>query len=147
MTAFSFPPAEERFWARVEPIESGCWNYNAARNRDGYTRILADGKRVGTHRYAYDLLVGPIPDGLVIDHLCRNPWCVNPDHLEPVTQRINVLRGTAPAAANARSTHCSNGHEFSATNTYMNGNHRQCRICTYNSHRRAIDRRRQEIAA
>ena len=104
--------------------------------RTGYG-CFNDGTRLtGAHRFAYELLVGPIPSDLHIDHLCRNPSCVNAagGHLEPVTQRENTLRGTGPAAVNATLTHCKNGHEFTEENTYIktgrNGKKmRECRAC------------------
>jgi hypothetical protein len=82
------------------------------------------------HRVSYEAFKGPIPDGLTIDHLCRNRACVNPEHLEPVTMRVNCLRGESPAAVHARKTHCPKGHEYSAENTYRHkGNHRMCKLC------------------
>lgn len=102
----------------------------------GYGKVglpPADGlpKRTAkVHRVVYEALVGPIPDGMVIDHLCRQPSCVNPAHLEPVTRRENVLRGLTLPAANARKTHCKHGHEFTPENTYLfpTGT-RGCRTC------------------
>jgi hypothetical protein len=79
------------------------------------------------HRLAYQLLVGPIPEGLVIDHLCRNPPCQNPAHMECVTHRENTLRGASPHAMNARKTHCKRGHEFTFQNTYVDA--KGCRSC------------------
>lgn len=80
---------------------------------------------------SHELHKGPIPEGLVIDHLCRNRGCVNPDHLEAVTQRENILRGEGLAAANARKTHCPKGHPYSGENLYVvpSSGRRQCRIC------------------
>ncbi len=77
----------------------------------------------------YEQLVGPIPPGLHLDHLCRNTSCVNPDHLEPVTVAENVLRGVGITAQNAQRTHCRRGHKFTAQNTYRHGGKRHCRIC------------------
>jgi hypothetical protein len=95
--------------------------------------LFENGRRVATkaaHRLFYEQLVGPIPDGLQLDHLCRVRHCVNPDHLEPVTQTANVLRGIGPTAVNAGKTHCVHGHPFTPDNTYINkqGN-RHCRAC------------------
>jgi len=82
------------------------------------------------HRFAYELLVGPIPDGLHTDHLCRNHSCVRPDHLEPVTCAVNVQRGIGPAALNAKKAHCMHGHPFDGPNTMIAKNgKRQCRTC------------------
>lgn len=93
------------------------------------------------HRYAWITLVGEIPAGLHIDHLCRNKVCVNPDHLEPVTPRVNVLRGYSMVAANARATHCTHGHEFTPENTRLKHGDRICRQCRRDSNRRYKARR------
>lgn len=93
--------------------------------------MRVDGKQRYAHRLAYEWAVGPIPPGAQIDHLCREPRCINPDHLEAVTQRENIVRGESPSAVNARKTHCLHGHEFTPENTYRrpdDGN-RQCRAC------------------
>jgi hypothetical protein len=110
-----------------------CWNWTGALD-NGYGRFQGGprGSKVHrAHRLAYELLVGPIPEGLVLDHLCRNRRCVNPDHLEPVTNRINVLRGEGWAASRARQTHCIHGHEFTPANTYVDPKRgtRGCREC------------------
>lgn len=124
-------PVGDRFWDKVEPT-GFCWNWIASRDSSGYGQIGIDGRPVKAHRVAYELLVGPILAGLVIDHLCRNKSCVNPDHLEPVTQKINVRR------ASAVKTHCLRGHEYTEENTYLQGERRSCLTC-----RRAAERRRQ----
>src|SRR5690349_9784178 len=81
------------------------------------------------HRVAYERLVGPIPDGLALDHLCRVRHCINPDHLEPVTWRENILRGASEVARLAARTACSKGHEFTPENTRINNGARACRRC------------------
>lgn len=95
-------PEPERFHARVELHESGCWDWVGARMRAGYGVFSTDGTSILAHRWSYEFYVADIPDGLVLDHLCRNRRCVNPWHLEPVTDRVNVLRGESPPAKNAR---------------------------------------------
>jgi hypothetical protein len=92
---------------------------------------MRDGKRNQfAHRLAYELFVGPIPEGQTIDHLCRNRPCVNPGHLEVVDMRTNLLRGSSPTAQNARKTHCKHGHEFTPENTALKqGRYRICRTC------------------
>ncbi|TDD77726.1 HNH endonuclease [Actinomadura rubrisoli] len=92
---------------------------------------MPDGERknVVVHRFVYESLVGPIPEGLVLDHLCRVRACCNPAHLEPVTDRVNILRGASITAANARKTHCDHGHEFTSQNTYRHRGRRLCRAC------------------
>ncbi|WP_370420357.1 HNH endonuclease signature motif containing protein [Streptomyces sp. QH1-20] len=120
----------DRFLARVTDTPAGCWQWTGYLMPNGYARITIDGQRQYAHRVAFEAFVAPIPDGLVIDHLCRNRGCVNPSHLECVTQRINVLRGESHAAARARQTECLRGHRFDAANTYIAGNGtRKCRRC------------------
>jgi HNH endonuclease len=128
-----------RFWALVgrrQPNE--CWEWQGCWASDGYGKVQLDGRGVGAHRVAWELTNGPIPAGLTIDHLCRNRRCVNPAHLEAVTQQVNVLRGTSSAAVNARRTHCVNGHEFTPENTYLynDGRRRVCRTCIFDRTRR-----------
>lgn len=123
---------EERFWSKVDASAS-CWVWTGASAGNGYGKLgrTVNGKTAYpyAHRYAYELLVGPIPGGLVIDHLCKNRKCVNPDHLEAVTQRSNVMRSAAPTSLNARKTHCNRGHEYSEENTYHGADGRACRAC------------------
>ena len=124
----------------VEADENGCWIWQASKRPNGYGQVRVAGRNMLAHRWAYELLVGPIPDGLVLDHLCRVIACVNPAHLEPVTQRENTLRGEGLPAQRARKTHCVHGHEFTDANTYRDPNRngrRTCRICA-----REHDRRR-----
>lgn len=120
-------PLEERFWERVDKnAPNGCWVWVAGKIPAGYGSLGG----VRAHRFAYELLVGPIPAGLELDHLCRNRACVNPAHLEPVTHHENILRGQSPAAKNAGKTHCVRGHEYSDENTYVQSDgSRRCRKC------------------
>jgi len=129
-------PIADRFWRLVDKTDS-CWNYTGAKWK-GYGQFSVQikpgkWKTSKAHRVAYELLIGPIPEGLQLDHLCRNPACVNPDHLEPVTNRENGLRGTSFAARHAAKTHCDNGHEFTPENTMYKQvgpwTHRECRPC------------------
>lgn len=126
------PTREERFWAKVEKSE-GCWTWAASCYSNGYGRFdygLA-------HRIAYELVVGEIPEGLDLDHLCRNRRCVNPAHLEPVTRRENLMRGRTLVAAKAGQTHCKHGHEFTEENTHIRPNGtRSCRECSRIKYRR-----------
>lgn len=139
-------PASQRFWAKVDRRdEDSCWEWQGSKNAKGYARFeigKQNGKRitVQVHRFSYEEIIGDIPDGLVLDHLCRNPSCVNPAHLEPVTCRENLLRGIGFVAVNARKTHCPAGHPLSADNTlvWRRGDgrmHRKCRECDRARHR------------
>jgi hypothetical protein len=110
-----------------------CWIWTGLLGDGGYGRAYDPGtqRTVAAHRASYEAFIGPIPDGLVIDHLCRNRACVNPTHLEPVTQRVNVLRGEGPTAERARRTHCKEGHPLSGDNLYIHPTrgHRSCKAC------------------
>lgn len=121
---------EARFWSYVEidVQEDGCWEWTGA-TVSGYGVLLVEDRTVFMPRWAYERFVGPIAEGLEPDHLCRVRACVRPDHLEPVTHRVNVLRGVSFAAENARKTHCIRGHEFTPENTYPNGRGRGCLAC------------------
>ena len=132
---------EERFWAKVNKTET-CWLWTGRKNADGYGQFRPKGKSVYVHRWAYELLIGPIPDGLTIDHLCRVRNCVCAAHLEAVTNRENILRGEGVAAIHARQTHCLQGHPFDKDNTYyspMRPKRRVCRECD-RIHNRARNR-------
>lgn len=130
-----------RFWALVTPDPSGCWLWSGQRYPNGYGYFRAGGKRTGAHRVAYEAVHGLIADGLHLDHLCRVVACVNPSHLEAVTQRVNTLRGTGCAARNAVKTHCNHGHEFTRENTYTSPAGRHCKTC-----RRAAKRTPRQLA-
>lgn len=113
---------------KIEIQPNGCWQWTGNTGR-GYGRISANGRPQQAHRVGYELLVGPIPEGLTLDHLCRNRGCVNPAHVEPVTHRENVLRGEGVAANRARQTHCKRGHPFNDENTCLCAGKRYCRPC------------------
>ena len=122
-----------RFWSKVRKTET-CWLWTAGLDDvpgKGYGQFYLNGKKVKAHRLAYEMLVGAIPTGLFIDHLCRNRSCVNPEHLEPVSNKENVLRGdTYSSGHNRTKTHCPKGHEYSEANTrFYNSGYRKCRAC------------------
>lgn len=125
----------ERLEARTER-RGTCLVWTGVVNGHGHGRIWQDGRFVFTHRAAYEALAGPIPEGLVLDHTCRVRACWNVLHLEPVTQRENVLRApTALAALNAAKTHCPKGHPYDAANTAHRNGRRHCRTCDRERHR------------
>ena len=125
------------FWGRVAVGPSDeCWPWLGALTNWGYGRPTFAGRAVYAHRLAYELVVGSVPEGLVLDHLCRNPCCCNPAHLEPVTERENILRGQGAPALNAAKTHCGRGHPLPTT-----GRPRRCPVCRTESHRREYERR------
>jgi len=119
----------QRFWDKVK-ITDSCWEWQAWR-RNGYGMFSCDGKDVQAHRYAYELMEDKIPDGLFIDHHCKNPKCVNPAHLEPVTNAENIRRGNSPPVINSKKTHCPLGHPLLGNNIYLHPktNTRECKLC------------------
>lgn len=123
-------PPEVRFWSKVDKTET-CWLWTASIRNQGYGVFWPQWRtNVPAHRWAYEQIIGPVPDGLELDHLCRVRNCVNPAHLEPVTHRENMLRGHTFAAANARKSECINGHELSGDNLMpTRANERRCRQC------------------
>ncbi len=121
----------ERFWSRVEKHGDACWRWRGARHhRGGHGCFKVGGFNYIAHRVAYELVKGPIPDGLMLDHLCRNRACVNPDHLEAVSNRDNQMRGFTLSSKNALKTSCVHGHPFSPENTRIvyRRSHRE-RVC------------------
>ncbi len=126
-------PLIERLFKKTVILECGCWEWHGAKTGDGYGQIWHDGKRNAyVHRVAYEFWVGPIPDGLTLDHLCKNRACFNPGHLELATSGENVMRGEGACAKNARKTHCPRNHEYDEENTYRPRAHpdqRACREC------------------
>lgn len=112
-----------------------CWEWTGHKYGNGYGAITHRGRQVLAHRWAYEHFIGPIPEGLTIDHLCRNRACVNPAHMEPVTGRENTRR--------AMRSHCIHGHAFDAENTYMHNGKRYCRTCR--SERQRNKRKRSAV--
>lgn len=143
-------PLETRLWSRVNKagptmprMTTPCWQWTGALTAAGYGQISAGGaavngaKKYAVHRLVYETLVGPVPPGLSLDHLCRNRACCRPEHLDPVTPQENALRGVGPAAIRAAKTHCPQGHEYSDENTYRDKkNRRYCRTCLAATNRR-----------
>lgn len=133
----------QRFMEKVRSTPSGCMEWTGGTNGAGYGLFFTDwagGRDLKelAHRWSYAQHIGPIPEGMVIDHLCRNTLCVNPDHLEPVTRRVNTLRGVGVSAVHAVKEECINGHPFSGDNLILrsNGRWRDCRECKRQKDRR-----------
>ena len=117
-----------RFWSKVDKSNE-CWLWLTATNLNGYGRFRLNGKTRLAHRVAYEFVVGEIPEGLQLDHLCRVRLCVNPAHLEPVTCLKNNHRGLS-GVSNRSKTHCPQGHAYDSSNTYVDKlNRRYCKAC------------------
>lgn len=120
-------PPLDRLLARRTIDARGCWVISGGAG--GYPKLLVEGVYQKAHRWSYEHYRGPIPDGLQLDHLCRNIACANPEHLEPVTQRENVLRGVGPTAINAAKTTCIHGHSLADAYINPSSGSRMCRAC------------------
>jgi hypothetical protein len=136
-----YVPLETRFWKMVKKSR-GCWEWIGSLTPQGYGQISGRPqvkRALLAHRVSWALANGKVPKGLQLDHLCRNRKCVNPQHLEPVTSRINVLRGISPPAVNARMTKCKRGHALS--DAYIWRGMRFCRTCRKMKNKLRRDRR------
>lgn len=135
---------DKDIWCRISFASSkDCWIWQG-KMQDGYGLTGLGGKLKYAHRWVYIKIMGEVPEGKVLDHLCRTRNCVNPFHLEPVTIGENVMRGDTIGARNVKKTHCPNGHPYDDTHTYWrkdrNGKGRHCRTCV-NEKRRASRRK------
>lgn len=144
-----------RFWSKVDkggpmpvdpwrPVAGNCWLWTAATSA-GYGAFWVHGRVVKAHRYAYQSLVGSIPIGLQVDHLCRVPNCVRPEHLELVTSATNTMRGRSFSSLHRTKTHCPSGHPYAGTNLAIYRGHRACRRCNVLNVQRW--RQRQRLSA
>ena len=131
-----------RFMTHVLEDENGCWVWQMSPLANGYGRFSPND--VLAHRWGYRFFKGAIPDGLVLDHLCRNRPCVNPDHLEAVTTAVNIRRGNTGIKERSK-THCPKGHEYSPENTYRRttDKSRHCRTCVLAQQKAKRDQKAQ----
>ena len=137
-------------------LTDSCWEWTAKRQHGyGVYFMRMEGTRATgrrsifgkAHSVVFEALIGPIPEGTELDHLCRNKGCVNPEHLEPVTHAVNNLRGVSPPAINARKTICKRGHPLSGENLYVRSTgYRQCRICRATAYPRDPEKRKANNA-
>lgn len=149
----TFTSVSERFHERVSPEpNSGCWLWLGYTDSDGYGRLSVSRPirtQRGAHQISFELFVGPIPPGFELDHLCRVRCCVNPAHLRLLTHVDNAARTTVGRRANRprnTGTHCRNGHEFTAANTYISpGGCRYCRTCNRLAVARALRTREDRL--
>lgn len=140
--------AAYRFFSKV--VWNGdadeCWEWAAGTAGKGYGQFWNGERQMPAHRWAYEFLVGPVPAGLQLDHLCRNPRCVNPAHLEPVSGHRNILRGESPSAVNSRKQVCKHGHPLKDRNLIVEQEQghprRRCRECREDADRRRRARER-----
>lgn len=119
---------QSRIAEKIALVEGGCWVWTGAMSEQGYGITWAGHRTIKAHRYVYEFAVGPVPEGMDLDHLCRCRACVNPAHLEPVTRSENLRRGHA-AAPRPLPTHCKRGHAYDEANTYTWRGRRNCRAC------------------
>jgi hypothetical protein len=129
---------DDRYWRKVSKVPEGCWIWTGSLNvRTGYPQVKFQGRVRGAHRVAYELAVGPIPEGLEIDHLCRRPACVRPDHLEPVSRAETLARSQSGVGQALRTGCCKRGHKLTPENTRIRRNgSRVCIPCARERNRR-----------
>lgn len=144
---FTDPITVDRYLSERIEMDGDCWSWTGTQTGGGYGLIRA-GNTGLAHRFSYQYHRAEIPEGLVLDHLCRNTLCVNPWHLEPVTQRENLRRGLGFSGVNVAKRRCPQGHPYSTENTYVQPNGgRKCRTCRADVARTVSERRKRERRA
>lgn len=144
-------PLFDRIMAKVSPEpNTGCFLWMGALDQHGYGQIHKDGHTRSAYRVLYELVKGPIPQGLELDHVCRERLCVNPQHLEPVTRKENLTRSPLSWQIHRNKTHCPAGHSYSARNTFRVKRHgqiigRRCRICMSAAGKRWREKVKQNV--
>ena len=136
-------PESERFWEKVDVRgPQDCWNWKAAQDHNGYGSFKTE-HSTRAHQWAYMHLVGPVPEGFVLDHLCRTQSCVNPAHLEPVTNQENLARGWGRRLRNGMANECINGHAYTPENTYIHpvSDQKVCKTCAGEARARYTEKR------
>ena len=137
-------PVADRFWPKVEKTDD-CWDWVAGKAKEGYGAFRVGSSMKPAHRVSYELLIGPIPENMTLDHLCRNRACVNPEHLEPVTREENVRRAQI-GVPGTRKEKCNQGHLLSGDNLYSKNGRRNCRACQRDRQRRYRDKNQAQAS-
>ncbi len=145
------PPNPENFWKHVKFLKNGCWEWTGGfmGEKKLYGSLCFNNKTNHSHRFAYEYLIGEIPKGKELDHLCRNTKCANPEHLEPVSHKENCMRGLTGVSTGKKQkskTHCPHGHPYDKENTYIDSDgSRRCNACNRERGRERLRKERMML--